>query len=239
MCFGRVVESGATDAPWSVATQIDALFVWPTPAWPGRLRWVQSGKAGMNHYPEWLFDVSQVTCARGGVSDEIAEYVLAAIYAAAKPLHRWRCPGLSTEFPRARTASRDAPWALSAMVPSVRPSGGWRWPTGFASLRYDGRAFMAIRMKRVWRFWNTSHSLSHWPMISFSRFRKRWKQGTVRCGVAGFRKARCASHQCRLRERRRSCCPGRRARPRFYRLCDTRCDRSGAAAGGQPLLCEY
>lgn len=85
------------DAPWTVADRADAFLVWPTPAWrgqperpeawPGKLRWVQSATAGIDYYPNWLLDVPAVTCARGVASDEMAEYVMAAIYAAAKPLH--------------------------------------------------------------------------------------------------------------------------------------------------------
>jgi phosphoglycerate dehydrogenase-like enzyme len=87
------------DAPWSVAGEVDALLIWPSPAWrgqaerpdewPGKLRWVQSATAGMDYYPGWVLDAPVVTCARGVSSDAIAEYVLAAIFAHAKGFHRF------------------------------------------------------------------------------------------------------------------------------------------------------
>lgn len=54
--------------------------------WPGRLKWVYSASAGVDFYPEWLLDAPLVTCGRGVASDEIADYVIAAIYAHAKNL---------------------------------------------------------------------------------------------------------------------------------------------------------
>ncbi len=84
--------------PWSIATQADVLIVRPTPAcrnaprdvmpprWPGRLRWVFSCSVGVDFYPGWLLDGPSVSCARGTVSEEIADYVIAAIYAHAKDL---------------------------------------------------------------------------------------------------------------------------------------------------------
>jgi phosphoglycerate dehydrogenase-like enzyme len=86
------------DAPWSIADRADALIVRPTPAWrqaprdavpaawPGRLRWVFSASVGIDFYPPWLLDAPVVSCARGTASEEIADYVIAAIYARAKDL---------------------------------------------------------------------------------------------------------------------------------------------------------
>lgn len=84
--------------PWSVAGDADVLIVRPSPAWrqaprekpagwPGRLQWVFSCSAGVDFYPEWLLDAPVVSCARGTASEEIADYVIAAIYARAKNLH--------------------------------------------------------------------------------------------------------------------------------------------------------
>jgi len=86
------------DAPWEAAEEADILLVRPSPAWrgnhhlarpaawPGRLRWVYSASAGIDFYPPWLLDAPLVTCGRGVASDEIADYVIAAIYARAKNL---------------------------------------------------------------------------------------------------------------------------------------------------------
>jgi phosphoglycerate dehydrogenase-like enzyme len=57
----------------------------PRPAeWPKRLRWVQLISVGADGYPAWLFDGPVVTCARGPSAAPIAEYVIGAIFAAAK-----------------------------------------------------------------------------------------------------------------------------------------------------------
>lgn len=85
--------------PWQAARDADVLIVrpgadWraakdlPRPAglWPGRLRWVLSASAGVDFYPPWLLDAPLVTCGRGTASDEIADYVIAAIYLRAKDL---------------------------------------------------------------------------------------------------------------------------------------------------------
>jgi phosphoglycerate dehydrogenase-like enzyme len=84
--------------PWRAAGEADVMVVRPTPewravrdersprAWPGRLRWVCSASAGIDFYPQWLLDAPLVSCARGTASDEIADYVIAAIYRQAKDL---------------------------------------------------------------------------------------------------------------------------------------------------------
>jgi phosphoglycerate dehydrogenase-like enzyme len=86
------------ESPWDVADSADVLLVRPSPTWrghhhrpkpdiwPGRLRWVYSASVGMDFYPRWLLDAPMVTCGRGVASDEIADYVIAAIYARAKDL---------------------------------------------------------------------------------------------------------------------------------------------------------
>ncbi|MCI4591895.1 D-isomer specific 2-hydroxyacid dehydrogenase family protein [Sphingobium sp. BYY-5] len=87
----------ADDEPWAAASEADLLLIRPSPAWrqptvvrppvwPGRLKWVYSASAGIDFYPEWLLDAPLVTCGRGVASDEIADYVIAAIYAYAKNL---------------------------------------------------------------------------------------------------------------------------------------------------------
>ena len=86
------------NAPWTIAGDADVLVVRPTPVWrearreappsiwPGRLRWVCSASAGIDFYPRWLLDAPIVSCARGTASEEIADYVIAAIYRQAKDL---------------------------------------------------------------------------------------------------------------------------------------------------------
>jgi phosphoglycerate dehydrogenase-like enzyme len=88
------------DTPWDVADSADILLVRPSlawrrnhlrarpPIWPGRLRWVYSASVGVDFYPGWLLDAPLVTCGRGVASDEIADYVIAAIYARAKNLEQ-------------------------------------------------------------------------------------------------------------------------------------------------------
>jgi phosphoglycerate dehydrogenase-like enzyme len=85
------------ERPWEIASEADYLFVRPgsawaaapverPAAWPGRLRWVQTATAGIDAFPAWLADGVAVSCARGVFSQQIADYVMAAVYAAAKPL---------------------------------------------------------------------------------------------------------------------------------------------------------
>lgn len=87
----------AEDEPWAAASEADILLVRPSQAWrqslyarphiwPGRLKWVYSASAGVDFYPDWLLDAPLVTCGRGVASEEIADYVVAAIYAYAKNL---------------------------------------------------------------------------------------------------------------------------------------------------------
>lgn len=56
----------------------------PAPTGWSDIRWVQLASVGIDYYPDWLFDGPVVTSARGTASVAIAEYVLAAIFAAAK-----------------------------------------------------------------------------------------------------------------------------------------------------------
>jgi phosphoglycerate dehydrogenase-like enzyme len=94
---GPTLIDVAEDEPWTAASEADILLVRPTPAWrqsthlrphiwPGRLKWVYSASAGVDFYPGWLLDAPLVTCGRGVASEEIADYVIAAIYAHAKNL---------------------------------------------------------------------------------------------------------------------------------------------------------
>jgi phosphoglycerate dehydrogenase-like enzyme len=92
------VIGAAEERPWEAAAEADVLLVRPSPAWrksrqsarpaswPGRVRWVYSGSVGVDVYPRWLLDAPLVSCGRGIASEEIADYVIAAIYAQAKNL---------------------------------------------------------------------------------------------------------------------------------------------------------
>jgi len=84
--------------PWDAARDADVLLIRPAPAWlqnrhlprpdlwPGRLKWVYSASTGVDFYPGWLLDAPLVTCGRGVAADEIADYVISAIYHRAKDL---------------------------------------------------------------------------------------------------------------------------------------------------------
>jgi phosphoglycerate dehydrogenase-like enzyme len=92
------IIAASPEEPWQSAGEADVLLVRPTPVWrarkdtvappqwPGRLRWVFSASTGVDVYPHWLFDAPLVTCGRGTSADEIADYVIAAIYAHTKNL---------------------------------------------------------------------------------------------------------------------------------------------------------
>jgi phosphoglycerate dehydrogenase-like enzyme len=96
--FGPTVFTPSDAEPWLAAAQADVLVVRPSPEWrarrgspapeqwPGKLRWVCSASAGIDFYPAWLLDAPLVTCGRGTASDEIADYVIAAIYLRVKDL---------------------------------------------------------------------------------------------------------------------------------------------------------
>ncbi|KAF1021725.1 MAG: Hydroxypyruvate reductase [Paracidovorax wautersii] len=72
------------------------------PGWPFELRWIQLATAGIDFFPDWLFEGPQVTSARGVTADAIAEFALAAIFSAAK-----RLPDIWIDDP--------AQWALSTL----------------------------------------------------------------------------------------------------------------------------
>jgi len=55
--------------------------------WPWKLQWVQLFSSGIDSYPDWLFDLPVAT-GRGSSAPAITEFVLAAIFAAAKQLPR-------------------------------------------------------------------------------------------------------------------------------------------------------
>lgn len=54
--------------------------------WPFNLKWVHLRSTGIDKYPDWIFDVPQVTVTRGGYATPIAEYVLAAMLSHVKAI---------------------------------------------------------------------------------------------------------------------------------------------------------
>lgn len=58
----------------------------PPAGWPFGLQFVQLVTSGLDYFPRWLFDSLPVASARGSTAETIAEFVLAAIFAAAKQL---------------------------------------------------------------------------------------------------------------------------------------------------------
>lgn len=58
----------------------------PPAGWPWSLQWVQLASSGIDFYPRWLFDVPQVSSAKGANANPVAEFALAAIFSAAKRL---------------------------------------------------------------------------------------------------------------------------------------------------------
>lgn len=93
--------------PWTAAKYADILLIWASPAWsqedalgppadwPSRLKWVYAASAGVDFYPSWLLDVPNVTCGRGIAADQVADYVMAAIYLQVKDLESVRVHGPS------------------------------------------------------------------------------------------------------------------------------------------------
>ncbi|WP_210644090.1 D-isomer specific 2-hydroxyacid dehydrogenase family protein [Pseudomonas sp. Tri1] len=75
----------------------------PPPGWPYGLKWIQVVSSGIDFYPRWLFDGPAVSTSRGSAAENIAEFALAAIFAAAK-----RLPDIWVH---------DAQWNFTALTP--------------------------------------------------------------------------------------------------------------------------
>ncbi|MDB5998999.1 MAG: dihydrofolate reductase [Rhizobacter sp.] len=54
--------------------------------WPFGLEWVQLVSAGIDAYPDWLFEVPLMSTARGTSAHPVAEWAIAALFAAAKDI---------------------------------------------------------------------------------------------------------------------------------------------------------
>lgn len=96
---GFVALGHTVDTAWKVPPAADVLLInqnssavgldrnmAPPPGWPFNLKWVHLRSTGIDKYPDWIFDVPQVSVTRGGYATPIAEYVLAAMLAEAKHL---------------------------------------------------------------------------------------------------------------------------------------------------------
>ncbi|MGB3126547.1 MAG: D-isomer specific 2-hydroxyacid dehydrogenase family protein [Pseudomonas sp.] len=75
----------------------------PPPGWPYGAKWVHLVSSGIDFYPQWLFNGPSVTTSRGAAADNLAEFALAAIFAAAKHL-----PAIWVQ---------DAQWSFTALRP--------------------------------------------------------------------------------------------------------------------------
>jgi phosphoglycerate dehydrogenase-like enzyme len=75
----------------------------PPPGWPYGLKWIQVSSSGIDFYPKWLFNGPPVSTSRGSAAENIAEFVLASIFAAAK-----RLPQIWVH---------DSQWQFSALTP--------------------------------------------------------------------------------------------------------------------------
>jgi phosphoglycerate dehydrogenase-like enzyme len=99
---GPTVIAAPEERPWEAANDADLLLIRPSlqwrrsktlarpSQWPGRLKWVYSASVGIDFYPSWVLEAPLVTCGRGVASVEIADYVIAAIYAYSKNLEAVR-----------------------------------------------------------------------------------------------------------------------------------------------------
>ncbi|MFL1390431.1 D-isomer specific 2-hydroxyacid dehydrogenase family protein [Pseudomonas tritici] len=75
----------------------------PPPGWPYGAQWVHLVSSGIDFYPQWLFNGPPVTTSRGSAADNLAEFALAAIFAASKHL-----PDIWV---------KDAQWNFTALRP--------------------------------------------------------------------------------------------------------------------------
>ena len=75
----------------------------PPPGWPYGLKWIQVVSSGIDFYPQWLFNGPPVSTSRGSAAENIAEFALAAIFAAAK-----RLPDIWVH---------DSQWNFTALTP--------------------------------------------------------------------------------------------------------------------------
>lgn len=75
----------------------------PPAGWPWGLKWVQLVSSGIDFYPDWVFKGAHVTSGKGANAEQVAEFALALMFAAAKQL-----PTLWV---------KDAEWRLTPLAP--------------------------------------------------------------------------------------------------------------------------
>jgi phosphoglycerate dehydrogenase-like enzyme len=85
-------------APTPLPEEVQVMFAYLFPGtqqereasrpagWPFKLQWVQLVSAGTDRYPRWLWEAPQVSSARGANAQPVAEFAVAAMFAAAKQL---------------------------------------------------------------------------------------------------------------------------------------------------------
>lgn len=86
----QVLTYSDSAAAWDVPHDADILMTffrgWAAApkakpeGWPFNLKWVQIASAGIDAFPDWVFEAPLVTTGRGISAEAIAEYVVAAIF---------------------------------------------------------------------------------------------------------------------------------------------------------------
>jgi len=89
--------------PWMVDPDVNVVVTQPkcwvgAPAeqpagWPGAVRFIQLGSAGIDGYPAWMFNGPVVATSRGVAAPPISEYVLTAMLTVAKEFDRLAVTG--------------------------------------------------------------------------------------------------------------------------------------------------
>lgn len=115
MLPGARLISVPTGVPSDLPPQVSVLLARPInvrgyqapdtapPGWPYGLKWIQVVSSGIDFYPDWFFNGPPVSTSRGSAAENIAEFALAAIFAAAKHL-----PDIWVQ---------DSQWNFTALTP--------------------------------------------------------------------------------------------------------------------------
>ena len=92
----KVLSYCDTAPAWDVPKDADFLFTffrgWDSAprqkpdGWPFNLKWMQIASAGIDAFPDWVFEIPLVTTGRGISAEAIAEYVVATIFAHEKQM---------------------------------------------------------------------------------------------------------------------------------------------------------
>jgi len=93
----EVIDMVGTATPWDLPQDTEVLVTRPMPVWrdcpadavfPSGLRWVQTLSTGIESYPPALLQDRLVTCGRDLYTDAIADYVIAALLNATRPIEQ-------------------------------------------------------------------------------------------------------------------------------------------------------